>query len=112
MSGFLRWRPTAWEATLAVLIIASGIWSTTLSPYYLSVDQIAFSTRHFIIPGLLALGLLIVVVVGEIDISLASTLAVGAVLLAKCSTFGIPIYVAAPVAVVAGMILGTFNGVL
>jgi rhamnose transport system permease protein len=112
MSALLRWRPTAWEGALFVLIIAAGIWSARLSPYYLNLDQIAFSTRHFIIPGLLALGLLIVVVVGEIDISLASTLAVGAVLLAKCSAFGIPIYAAAPAAVMAGAALGTFNGVL
>jgi rhamnose transport system permease protein len=112
MSRLLRWRPTAWEVTLVVLIIAAGVWSTTLSPYYLSLDQIAYSSRHFIIPGLLALGLLMVVVVGEIDISLASTLAVGAVLLAKCSAFGIPVYLAAPAAVALGAILGTLNGVL
>src|SRR5208283_2183300 len=67
----------AWEIALGALIVAAGVWSTTLSPYYLSLDQIFGSTRFFIIPGLLALGLAMVVSLGEIDISLASTIAVG-----------------------------------
>ena len=70
---------------LAILTLAAGVWSAQLSPYYLNLDQIADSTRQFIFPGLLALGLMIVVVLGEIDISLASTLAVGSVLFSKFS---------------------------
>ncbi len=51
------WRPSAWEASLVVLIIIAVLWSSFLSPFYLSADQILYSSRHFIIPGLLALGL-------------------------------------------------------
>ena len=58
-----------WEMTLVLLIVAAGAWSSTLSEYYLSVDQIFGSTRFFIIPGLMALGLAMVVSTGEIDIS-------------------------------------------
>ena len=50
---------TGWEIVLVVLILAAGAWSATLSPYYLSLDQIFYSTRQFVIPGLLALGLTI-----------------------------------------------------
>src|SRR6202034_3673011 len=39
----------SWETTLVLLIIAAGAWSTTLSSYYLSFDQIAYSSRHFVI---------------------------------------------------------------
>ena len=46
-------RLTPWELTLIVLTICAGAWSVYLSPYYLSVGQIASSTRHFIIPGIL-----------------------------------------------------------
>jgi rhamnose transport system permease protein len=56
-----------WEIALVVAIFAAGAWSSTLSPYYLSVDQLFSSTRAFIIPGLLALGLAVVVSFGEID---------------------------------------------
>jgi rhamnose transport system permease protein len=101
-----------WELTLCVLIVAAGAWSSTLSPYFLSVDQLFSATRFFIISGLLALGLATVVSTGEIDISLASTIAVGTVVLSKFSAFGVPIAIAAPIVVVVGALLGALNGVL
>ena len=99
-----------WEFALVVLIALAAAWSTYLSPYYLTVEQILYSTRHFVFPGLLALGLAVVVILGEIDISLASILAVGAVLLAKASAFGLPIVVAAPLVVCVCACLGGLNG--
>jgi len=102
----------SWESTLVVLIVAAGAWSTTLSSYYLSFEQIAYSSRHFVIPGLLALGLMVVVVVGEIDISLASTLAVGSVLMSKFSAGQVSIWIAAPVVALSCAILGALNGAL
>jgi rhamnose transport system permease protein len=101
-----------WEIALVVAIFAAGAWSSTLSPYYLSVDQLFSSTRAFIIPGLLALGLAVVVSFGEIDISLASTLAVGTVALSKFSAAGAPLHVAAPIVVLICSVCGVFNGVL
>ncbi|MBV8816775.1 MAG: ABC transporter permease [Acidobacteriaceae bacterium] len=112
MNRLWRWRPSRWEITLCILTVVAGAWSAKLSPYYLSPDQIAYSTRHFIIPGLLALGLAVVVVLGEIDISLASILAVGAVLFSKGSAYHIPIWAAVPGVTAACALLGTLNGVL
>jgi rhamnose transport system permease protein len=106
------WRPSQWEIILAVLIIAAAVWSAQLSPYYLNLDQIAYSTRQFIFPGLLALGLMVVVVLGEIDISLASTLAVGSVLFSKFSAHQVHIWFAVPIVIVVCVLLGAFNGVL
>ncbi|MGC2786701.1 MAG: hypothetical protein WA397_23280, partial [Roseiarcus sp.] len=101
-----------WELTLVVLTLAAGAWSAHLSPYYLSLDQIAYSTRQFVFPGILAIGLAVVVILGEIDISLASTLAFGAVLFAKFSAFGAPIWIATPLVMAACAALGALNGVL
>ena len=101
-----------WELTLVVLTLAAAAWSASLSPYYLSVDQILYSTRQFVYPGILAVGLAVVVILGEIDISLASTLAFGAVLFSKFSSFGAPIWLAVPLVVAACAALGSLNGVL
>ena len=101
-----------WELTLIVLTLCAGAWSAYLSPYYLSFDQIAYSTRHFVYPGILALGLAVVVVLAEIDISLASTLAFGAVILAKLSAAGVLIWIAVPIDVAACAALGVLNGFL
>jgi rhamnose transport system permease protein len=106
------WRAAHWEIMLAVLTLAAGAWSAQLSPYYLSLDQIADSTRHFVFPGLLALGLMVVVVLGEIDISLASTLAVGSVLFSKFSACHVQVWAALPIVVVVCGLLGALNGLL
>ena len=95
-----------------MLTLAAGAWSAYLSPYYLSLDQIAYSTRQFVFPGVLAIGLAVVVILGEIDISLASTLAFGAVLFSKFSAVGAPIWIATPLVMAACAALGALNGVL
>ena len=101
-----------WELTLVVLTLVAAAWSAYLSPYYLSLDQIALSTRQFVFPGILALGLAVVVILGEIDISLASTLAFGAVLFSKFSELGLPIWIAVPIVIAACTVLGVLNGCL
>lgn len=108
----MKLRLPVWELTLCALIIGAGAWSAQLSPYYLSVDQLFGSTRAFVMQGLLALGLTVIVVQGEIDISLASTVAVGTVALSKLSAAAVPLPVAALLVVILGALLGTFNGVL
>lgn len=107
-----RFALPTWELTLCALIVAAGAWSATLSPYYLSLDQIFGSTRFFIIPGLLALGLAMVVSTGEIDISLASTVAVGTVVLSKLHALGLPIGAAVPIVIAVGAAFGWLNGFL
>ena len=108
----MKLRLPVWELTLCVLIVGAGAWSAQLSPYYLSVDQLFGSTRAFVMQGLLALGLTVIVVQGEIDISLASTVAVCTVALSKLSAAAVPLPVAAVLVVVLGALLGSFNGVL
>ena len=101
-----------WELTLVVLTLCAGAWSAYLSPYYLSLDQIALSTRQFVYPGILALGLAVVVIQAEIDISLASTLAFGAIILSQFSEAGVAVWIAVPPMILACMLLGALNGVL
>ncbi len=112
MNRLRIWRPSQWEVILVLLTICAGAWSASLSPYYLSVDQIAESTQQFIFPGLLALGLAIVVILGEIDISVASTLAVGSVLFSKFSAGHVDLAVAIPTVVIVCALLGSLNGFL
>jgi len=101
-----------WEQMLFVLILLAAAWSAQLSPYYLSFEQILNSTRQFIILGVMAMGLMVIVILGEIDISQASTLAVCTVVLSKFSAAGLPIWLALPVIILIGSALGSFNGIL
>ena len=101
-----------WELLLAVLIVAAGAWSANLSPFYLEPDQLLASAQYFVIFGIVAFGLMPVVVHGEIDISLASTLAVGTVLFARMAEAKVPVAVAIVVVLVACAVLGAVNGLL
>ncbi|MTD16301.1 ABC transporter permease [Nakamurella sp. YIM 132087] len=101
-----------WEVLLVVLVVAAMAWSASLSPYYLYLDQILGSTRFFVIPGLMALGLMIVVIQGEIDISLASTLAVATTTAAVLMHAGWPAPATLAAVVVIGGALGAVNGLL
>ena len=101
-----------WEALLVVLIVLAALWSSTLSPYFLDPVNLFNSAQFFVIFALMAFGLFPVIVQGEIDISLASTLAVASVLLAKLSVGGVSFPVALALVVVVCALLGAVNGVL
>lgn len=101
-----------WEGMLLILLVASVVIATNLSPFYLDADQIMLAMRYTMVAGLLALGLMVVVVVGEIDVSQASIVAFGAVIFAACSQAGLPVVVALPIVVALCVLLGIFNGVV
>jgi len=105
-------RTWGWEGLLVVLIALAAIWSSTLSPYFLDPVNLLNSGQFFVIFSLMAFGLFPIVVQGEIDISLASTLAVGSVMLGKLSVDGVPLAVALPLTIVVCAILGAINGLL
>lgn len=101
-----------WEILLVVLIVLAAIWSSTLSPYFMQPVNLLNSAEFFVIFSLMAFGLFPIVVHGEIDISLASTLAVGSVMFGQLSVAGVPLVAALPIVLVATGLLGAINGVL
>jgi rhamnose transport system permease protein len=101
-----------WETLLVVLILLVGWWSTTLSPFFLTRVNLLDLTTPYVFIGLLALGLTFVVIAGEIDISVASTMAVAAVAFAEIWNAGVNVWLAALAALAIGTLLGSVNGVL
>ena len=109
----VAWRIAGrWEALLVLLILAVGYWSTTLSPFFLTRLNLLDLAAPYIFIGLLAFGLTFVVVAGEIDISVASTMAVSAVSFAEIWQRGTNVWVAALIGLAIATCLGLVNGVL
>jgi rhamnose transport system permease protein len=107
------WRVGArWDGILVVLIIAAGVWSTTLSSFFLQRANLLDLLTPYIFLGLLAFGLTFVVIAGEIDISVVSTMAVAAASFAQLWQAGINVWLAALAALVIGTCLGLVNGLL
>jgi rhamnose transport system permease protein len=101
-----------WEILLFVLLVGAIILNSIISPYYLELRQILRGLKYIMVPGLVALGLTVIVIQGEIDISLPSQVAVGTVLLGLLANNGVPFIVAMPVVLGAGCLMGLFNGVV
>jgi rhamnose transport system permease protein len=101
-----------WETLLVAGIIGAGIWSTTLSPFFLKRANVLDLTSPYIFVGLMAFGLTFVVIAGEIDISVASALAVSVVSFAQIWQAGVNVWLAALAGVAVATALGTINGLL
>jgi rhamnose transport system permease protein len=101
-----------WEVLLVIAIIGVGIWSATLSPFFFVRANLLDLLTPYAFIGLMAFGLAFVVIAGEIDISVASILAVSVVCFSQFYDAGLNVWLAlfAGLAVATG--LGVVNGVL
>lgn len=102
-----------WEMMLVFLVIAAAIGASLSSPLYLDIDQISYSLQDAIaVVGLIAIGLTVVVIIGEIDISLPATLALGNILFARMSLAEVPLLLALPLVIAVCSAAGALNGFL
>ena len=101
-----------WETLLIVGIVGVGVWSWTLSPFFLTRGNLLDLVTPYVFIGLMAFGLTFVVVAGEIDISVASTLAVSVVCFAQIFAAGVNVWLAAVAGLAVATALGLVNGLL
>jgi rhamnose transport system permease protein len=101
-----------WETLLVVAIVAVGIWSVTLSPFFLKRANLLDLVTPYVYIGLMAFGLTFVVIAGEIDISVASILAASIVSFAQIFAHGVGVWPAALIGLGIAGGLGLVNGLL
>jgi rhamnose transport system permease protein len=101
------------EAALLVLLLAAAIAASIANPRFASVDNLLEIFRLVAETGLIAVGMTAVIVTSGIDLSVGSALALCAVILGKLwQDCGLPLGEAAALAILAGGLLGAFNGLL
>jgi rhamnose transport system permease protein len=101
-----------WEVLLLVLLGCTIAYGAHASPYFLQSSNLFFICLNVGEVAIMALPLTLLVVTGEIDLSVASTLGLTGVLMAELFKHGWPIWPAMIMAVVLGAFLGAFNGIL
>jgi len=101
-----------WETLLLVAIVGVGAWSATLSPFFLHRANLLDLVTPYVFIGLIAFGLAFVVIAGEIDISVVSTLAVSVVSFAQLVQAGVNVWLAALAGLGVATALGLGNGLL
>lgn len=92
---------------VALGLVALFLFFATQSDVFLSSRNLSNLLVQSTVTGIIALGLVFVLLTGEIDLSVAATSGVAAVFMAKIVTdFGVP----APVAIAMGVVLGGLVG--
>ena len=101
-----------WEWLLVLIFIAINILNSFLSPYYLDVDTFVSMPMTFLDKAFIVLPMTMVIILGNIDISVGSTVALSAVVMAVSFNAGLPMPLALVLCLVVGSVCGLINGLL
>jgi rhamnose transport system permease protein len=111
-TGF-RWQSLGrWEVALVGFVIATVLFGAAESHYFLSGGDFFDFGLNIGPIALMALPLTFIVMTGEIDLSVASTLGLACSLLGYLFEHGWPLPLAILTVLVMGVVTGTFNGIL
>jgi rhamnose transport system permease protein len=101
-----------WEWLLVVLIIAVSTFNTWRSPFFLNGSNLLRTTSDFMEIGIMVLPMVFIIITGNIDLSIASTLGLSASLMGWLYMGGWNIWLAVVVALLVSVLAGLVNGVL
>lgn len=102
-----------WEWFLLLIFVAVNIFNSFVSEYYLSVDGLFTATSSFLEKAFIALAMVFVLIIGEIDISVASIVALSSVIMAEAyNKLSVPMGVAIVICLLVGALCGLINGLI
>jgi rhamnose transport system permease protein len=101
-----------WEVLVAGLLLATVIVGQSLSSEFLTADSFTTASLDLSEVALIALALALVIVAAEIDLSVASVLALSSAVMAALWNAGLPIELIVPICIGVGALCGAFNGFL
>lgn len=99
-----------WETLLAVATIIVFGWAWVRTPNFMTEFNLSLAAAGVAERALIALPMALLIIVREIDISVASTLALSSVILGISIRAGHPLVVSIALALVTGLICGAVNG--
>lgn len=102
----------SWEVLLVVVATGVFIFNSLASPHFLDVWTLSDMTFNFTEKALIALPLALLIIAGEIDLSVAATLALSSTLMGFAVRFGFGPAILVFIGVVTGLACGAFNGLL
>ena len=102
----------SWQSLLFLVAVAIFIMNCFATPYFLSPWSLSDATFNFTEKALIALAMALVIISGEIDLSVAAIIAFSSTMMGLALQFevGTPGLVA--IGILTGLICGAFNGVL
>ncbi len=101
-----------WEWMLVAIFLGINIMNASMSPNYLDSANLMSAIQMFCDKAILVFPMMLVILLGEIDISVASTMALSATVMGVSYEAGAPMWVAIIIALMVGAVCGLVNGVI
>ncbi|TPJ82995.1 ABC transporter permease [Mesorhizobium sp. B2-6-2] len=102
----------SWEALLVIIAILIFAVNSFASPYFLDPWSLSDLTFNFTEKGLIALAMALLIISGEIDLSVAAIVALASTMMGMAVQAGAGTPVLVAIGVVVGLGCGAFNGLL
>jgi rhamnose transport system permease protein len=101
-----------WDILLVALLIAILVLGSLQSPYFLNATSFSLIFSNFSEKSIMVLAMMLIIIVGEIDLSVASVLGLSSAILGFLFAAGWPLWPAMLVALASGGLAGLVNGLL
>lgn len=101
-----------WETILLGLLALVIIVNTWISPYFLDVYNLSDATFNFSEKAIIALGMALLILVREIDLSVAAIIAVSSLAMGLAADQGANTFTLILIGLLVGAFCGAFNGLL
>jgi rhamnose transport system permease protein len=101
-----------WESMLALVLVIEFVCFANLSPYFLNVWTLSDATYNFTERAVIALPLALLIIAGEIDISVAAIIALASVAMGLAAAAGMDTAGLVAIGLGTGLAAGMVNGAL
>ena len=100
----------SWESLLLLVAVAIFVANSFASPYFLDPNSLSDATFNFTEKALIAFAMALLIIAGEIDLSVASIIALASTLMGAAAQAGIDTPGLVAIGVLVGTACGAFNG--
>ncbi|MBN9249328.1 MAG: ABC transporter permease, partial [Mesorhizobium sp.] len=102
----------SWEALLAAVAIAIFVANSLASPYFLDPWSLSDLTFNFTEKAIVAFAMALIIIAGEIDLSVAAIIALASTLMGMAAQVGVGTPGLVAIGIAVGLACGAFNGLL
>jgi rhamnose transport system permease protein len=109
---WLRSSLARWEVFLLFVLLGTFLRGAQVSRYFLTTSNISIALAGMTPAAIVALPMTLIIITGEIDISVGSIVGLCASCMAVCLEHGLPVEVAMLLGIVVGTLAGFINGLI
>lgn len=102
----------SWEALLLLVGVAIFVANSFASPWFLDPWNLSDASFNFTEKALIAFAMAMLIIAGEIDLSVASIIALASTVMGAAMVAGLPVPTLVALGLLTGLACGAFNGLL